>query len=275
MGQHNLSTGNIRNLSDFRVDTVKIDPETAAIWLKKNASNRKWRESASRALAAAIKRGEWILNGEAIKFSKDGYLLDGQHRLHAIIMSGIACQCLVIWGVSAAAFDTMDQGMKRTAGDALYIKGEKDANNLAAIARLYMILKANPESPDLTASYTPRMVEAVVNTHPELRFAVHAGQKINKISTVSIGGAMWAAFQEKNRTLANEFFDRLADGAGLNKYSPIKVLRDALMVDKVSVRKLQKRDVIAYYIKAWNALRSGKEIRILRMTGDEAFPVII
>lgn len=260
---------------NIRVDVVKVDPETASNWLSRNFRNRPVNEKHVKELARAIQCGEWKMNAEPIKFSKDGALIDGQHRLKAVVASGKAIQMMAVWGVDNEAFDTMDQGVKRTSGHILHIGGEKDANNLAAIARLYLIVKQNPENPNMSEWFSPQVIEKTVRMNGSLRDALAVGHKIKKISTTSIAGAMWALFQEKNRLLANEFIDRLEDGAGLSKYSPIKTLRDALMINKVSQRKLLKRDVIAYYIKAWNSLRNGKELRIMRFQDAEQFPIII
>ena len=49
--------------------------------------------------------GAWQDNGESIKFGVDGKLLDGQHRLLAIVKAGVPIGMYVCRGVSADIFD--------------------------------------------------------------------------------------------------------------------------------------------------------------------------
>ena len=50
---------------------------------KYNNGNRPLKKDHVKNLASSLKNNEWMLNGEAIAFSKSGDLLDGQHRLTA------------------------------------------------------------------------------------------------------------------------------------------------------------------------------------------------
>ena len=70
----------------FSVTTL-VTPKMAEALLSRNGGNRPviWTgpvRSVS-AYAAAMSRGEWVLNGEPIIISSTGELNDGQHRLHA------------------------------------------------------------------------------------------------------------------------------------------------------------------------------------------------
>ena len=61
--------------------------------------------------AADMKAGRWQLNGEAIKFDKNGHLLNGQHRLHAVVRADTTIQMLVISGLDPETRTTMDSGL--------------------------------------------------------------------------------------------------------------------------------------------------------------------
>jgi hypothetical protein len=54
-------------------------------------------------LATAMSTGRWIETGESIKFDQDGYLLDGKHRLAAVLASGTEQMMLVARRVVASA----------------------------------------------------------------------------------------------------------------------------------------------------------------------------
>lgn len=62
-----------------------ITPEIAKTMLGENVNNRRISRDNVNLFAREIRNGEWRFNGEAIKFGKDGRLLDGQHRLLAVI----------------------------------------------------------------------------------------------------------------------------------------------------------------------------------------------
>ena len=96
----------------------------AAIYLESNFSNNRnvsWVKV--KAYIAAMMRGEWELSNDAICFDKRGKLINGQHRLHAVRESGIACEFLVCRGMTRSSASKMDIGRKRTAAERLKIDG--------------------------------------------------------------------------------------------------------------------------------------------------------
>lgn len=105
----------------MQITTETITPEIAAEYLKHNTNNRNIRTSHVEYLSNAIKRGEWVLSHQGIAFDESGILVDGQHRLHAIIKSGIPVQVLVSRNVSDNVFKVTDKQVTRTYGDILHI----------------------------------------------------------------------------------------------------------------------------------------------------------
>jgi len=101
----------------MRQEIMTITPEIAAEFLLRNTENRKKRGWWISALAGMIKRGEWIVSHQGIAFDKNGVLLDGQHRLEAIVEAGIPVQMVVSFDVDGDAFKVVDNGIKRTLSD--------------------------------------------------------------------------------------------------------------------------------------------------------------
>ena len=98
-----------------------ITPERAAELLQNNPKNRHLRGRRVAAYANALKNGEWKQNTDPIAISEDGELLNGQHRLVAIIKSGVSMDCLVAYDCPK---DTIfDKGAERNIGDSLYMRG--------------------------------------------------------------------------------------------------------------------------------------------------------
>ena len=112
-------------------------------------------------------RAEDKLNGEPIIIASDGTLLDGQHRLWAIVVSEATVPAVVVQGIDRSTFDTIDQGRKRTTGDVLSINGEGDSTLLAAeitwVWRYRRHLMLSSEGP------TTQQAEELLDSHPHLR----------------------------------------------------------------------------------------------------------
>ena len=94
-----------------------ITPEIAKTMLGENVNNRRISRDNVNLFAREIRNGEWRFNGEAIKFGKDGRLLDGQHRGLAVIAADKPLTTLVIRGLEDETQQTMDSGKTRTLGD--------------------------------------------------------------------------------------------------------------------------------------------------------------
>jgi hypothetical protein len=101
----------------MQAQILLVTPEMAEQWLKLNNGNRRLRRWWAEALAAAMRRGEWLPTHQGIAFAESGHLIDGQHRLVAIIKAGIAQQMLVVHGVPDSAFSVLDIGAKRSISD--------------------------------------------------------------------------------------------------------------------------------------------------------------
>lgn len=100
--------------------TELVTPEMASQWLEKNYDKqRPVRVSHIDSLAEAMKRGEWKLNHQPIAFDAYGMLIDGQHRLWAVVMSGCSVQMAVARGVPRNTYATIDVGARRSLSDAL------------------------------------------------------------------------------------------------------------------------------------------------------------
>ena len=94
-----------------------ITPELAEVYLSRNAEGqRKINPNRVADYAADMGKGLWVANGEAVIFDDAGRLIDGQHRLSAVIRAGVSVEMLVVRGVEGKSFQTIDQGFSRTLG---------------------------------------------------------------------------------------------------------------------------------------------------------------
>lgn len=107
------------DLANIVITVEEIGPALAKKYLICNSRNRDQRSKWIADLAGRMARGEWVFTAETVSFDEDGYLIDGQHRLEAILMSGVTLQMLVARGFPRKAFDVIDRGKRRNDRDLL------------------------------------------------------------------------------------------------------------------------------------------------------------
>jgi len=110
----------------------KITPAIAASYLQKNTNNRPLNARRVAEITKEITSGRWQLTHQGIAFARDGRLIDGQHRLTAIVAAGVTVDVMVARDCDEDTFHVIDVGGKRTAADVLSIVGEKNSTRVAA-----------------------------------------------------------------------------------------------------------------------------------------------
>jgi hypothetical protein len=251
----------------MKVET--ITPKTAEKMMAANKCNRPLRTSLIERYADIIKRGQWELNGETIKFDTSGTLLDGQHRLSAVILAGMPIKSYVIRDLPRKVFDTLDTGKGRTGADVLSLRGEKHESTLASAIRLLLVYKEHGgfQRNQKTAFITTRDLAEGVDKHPKLRESVafiRSLRDLHRILAPSPASFLHYIFAEIDRREADNFFSALASGAGLAEGSPLLNLRNKL-IDMIRHTGQGRVETIAICIKAWNAHTATKKSRKLRM----------
>jgi hypothetical protein len=119
---------------DLSVETITA--KQAEKYLQFNTNNRPLRKSLVSQYAKDMSSGNWRLTHQGVAFNCDGTLLDGQHRLAAIVQSGVTVQMLVARGVDSRNQLVMDDHAKRSAGDALSLaRKEKITQSHVAVMR--------------------------------------------------------------------------------------------------------------------------------------------
>lgn len=142
----------------MRVEQLDITPELAQAMLQKNTDNRKPDKQRIRQYSADMKAGRWKFTTQTIGIGTTGRVVDGQHRLFAIVDSGITITCLVVFDADESTFAVIDTGKTRTGNDIWQIDG-KSAPNVAAIARLAYLYANRRDDPwDSNTGVTSAMV---------------------------------------------------------------------------------------------------------------------
>lgn len=91
-----------------RSKVQKVNPARAAEMLSANTSNRTLSRSTVRSFAQGMGRGEWLVTHQGIAFDTNGVLVDGQHRLAAVIEADVPVEMTVFTDVEPGTFDVLD-----------------------------------------------------------------------------------------------------------------------------------------------------------------------
>lgn len=100
--------------NQIRTEYMDVNPIMAKTFLESNTINRKLRVETVKQLADVIKRGEWVTTHQGISVSRNGNLLDGQHRLQAIVESGATVKMAVTFNQNEDSFKVIDCGLSRS-----------------------------------------------------------------------------------------------------------------------------------------------------------------
>lgn len=264
----------------------KITPEIATKILeeaKENVQNRSVGDAHVEWLSQQMTAGKWSLNGEAIILDDEDQLIDGQHRLWAVIHSGVTIESLVTRGVDRRSFATIDTGKGRTTGAVLGITGEKCSLALAAslgwlhkhsVGRMLWNAKAT--------GFTSEVALALVRKHPGIRTAVEWAYSVKKhvvwsktqISPIAFLRYMFASYHAEK---AAQFFDLVGDVIPDEPGSVTRLLRDWYFKRQRGRGNKATIELMAVTVKAWASFLTNKRPSVLRWAQGgvypEAFPV--
>lgn len=243
---------------DVIAEVVFITPAEATRWLKSNRINRPVQQSWVEHLADQMRRGQWCFNGEAIIVSDGENILNGQHRLLACIKAGYTFQTLVIYGISDAAFATIDTGKPRSAGDALalYRPNEKFHRDIASAVRWLEKLERHFTGP--RGWLSNRDVLDYVDLHPSLQHCVAHVASLpmeSRPMVLGAGIALYEFLQRKHQETARDFITNLYTGENLTSTQPEYVLRNLFAKDAARLSGYSPEIKMKMCIKAWNVKR--------------------
>lgn len=145
---------------------IEVTPQLAAKWLEGNTHNRPLRQTSVDRYAADMKAGRWLLTHQGIAFDQNGVLLDGQHRLWAIVEANVTIKFRVFFNEPSESRWATDTGNPRHNIDVLSMVGESGdvtTHDLATMRAVYAGLSARSvrRSPREEAEKYDRYREAI------------------------------------------------------------------------------------------------------------------
>lgn len=279
-------TNNKIDFEGISIEVKEITPELAKDILENhNNLNRNRNKEHVKALLNNMKQGTWRFNGDTIRFDRDGELIDGQHRLAALVEFGKPLPVIVVKGFDKETIRTIDQEIKpRNLADLFKMNGVKDAVTVSAIInRFFVIGETNsfissnrysnsrggnpvPGRANRKTTIDEKYNEYFVN--PDLwddivSYARRCYKNTRLLRTSDIGG-MYAFLYLRMHHSDDEirgFFNRLCFTE--TDVNVINLLRDTLIRDLTSKTPMTSLVKSQYLTKAWNYYIKGKEVKVL------------
>lgn len=260
------------------MEKILLTPELATTLLEHNKLNRPLSDKHVRRIADQIVSGHWRYNGDTIKIASTGDVLDGQHRLWAVIEAKVPVETILVRGIAADAFSTIDTVRRpRSGGDVLALAGLERHRNVAATA-LQWFVRYQRGVLDKWRDPANRVensdVEAAFADNPGIARAAERAMPLRSIVTTSTIAFLYYIIVNRNEALAERMMNTLHNPSGVAVDDPFFRLRSYLLAEKW--RSKDALMTIALTIKATNAAYRGEHIKVLawRSQGDnpEKFP---
>lgn len=247
-------------------EVITLTPTLAEILLERNPDNRTLKKARLADYVEDIRNGNWSLNGESLKISVDGFLNDGQHRCHAVILAGRPIRTQITFGLERDTRMTLDQGAARRPGDYLSMDGIAYGHLAAAVAgMIWQVQTRGFVSSECRHRPTHIQITDCYRDHPEIADSIRVA---NRKGSRGIGGVAPLAFchwlfAQKDAGTADAFVDRLLKGDRLTTNDPIYLCRERLR----SERKMRVQEKVELIIRAWNLHRKGKRQTKIQLSG--------
>jgi len=255
------------------VETKAVGPEVAAILLEGNTRNRPAKPQHIENLAREMTEGRFQYNGDTIRVDRNGNLLDGQHRLMAVVKSGTTHLMTIISGLDPEAFLTIDQGTRRTSADMLGVANPelKNIAHMASASRLLALMESRKiDSAKRGNTIRNDQVIATCGANEKL---LHEGllygikPHLRKLVPASQSAAVFAHFAKEDRLLTVEFFAAMCEP--MPSLELASLLRNQLTDNKIGVKRMPNAKLICLFMKALRKHLDGQKVRQLKLTANE------
>jgi hypothetical protein len=272
---------------------VLITPEIAREMLKLNISNRPLNSETVNYYARQMTLGQWTLSGQTISISDANTLIDGQHRLAALVKSGRNIMFNVAYNVPFNSFLNYDNLRPRGVRDVFAIEMVPNYADVSALISKYRafttgnlahmgfgnsVAEKRGGGSDKAAKLTNAEALALYNTNQEL-FQGVVGEsnrcygKIKLFTKSQIGAFMYYLIVDKSHPKEKvfSFFNQLFFNENVENVS-IYNLREKLINGSIGQFVMVYRLKYIFLVKCWNAFIIGKEIKVYSFNNSEVVP---
>ncbi len=266
----------------MRFELKTITPALASEWLDNRADNRRLRRGTVETYANDMQHGVWRLTHQGIALNERGQVIDGQHRLAAIVLSGITLDMWVAYGLDSSTQLDMDRHAKRMVSDSLrVVYGTSVHTMVVAIAnsmrRGSRRASGRGDARAMTAEETRAWLD-LYGAEVHMAAALIGGAKARGLGSASVGAALARAFLHAPTDRVSAFYGMVKDpvlaAASEEPASENAVLLNQfLLSQRLTASGDSKRTV---YLKTERALRAFLDrvpLKKLYEAASEVFPL--
>ena len=274
----NATIYQLENSSPIISERLLMTPDQAKdILANRNGKNRAIRPNTVMRLASDIKEGRWQVTHQGIAFDERNILIDGQHRLHAVVQANIPCEMIVSYNVSRQSFAVLDCGISRTAADNLGYLNVPRSKLVAPGIKHIILFHRHPKRtwsnlPFPSHTEIASFYSKNANLFDQLSEVVaKTTQQFKKVNPTGLLAVCYLA-AEAGHDISSIHAFCYAMGAGkhLSGTDPVWAYRQFLInSNKIPVDRNLQQYSIACLIKAFNYWYEGK---ILKQFKPPSFP---
>lgn len=250
----------------MKFETLYVSPKMAEEWLATTSTNRAVVPSRVLQFENSMRAGKWELNGEPIIISDTGRLLDGQHRLHAVLKFGQPVQLCIVRGVKDKAFDTIDTGRPRSQSDILGMEGIQQPGLCAAAAGMIWRMYHSLGIWEACDAWATRQI---IRRYPSITKYAQTVNNVHRkcpLPGASLLTAMVYFEDVANKpSTALRFFEKMVNGTELEEGSPYLTLRNRLIAMKQAGLIMNARSCWMPVTRTITALENGDVLNIIRV----------
>lgn len=211
----------------MKYETLEVTPEKANKWLAMNSdAQRKLRQTVVDRYARDMLSNSWALTHQGIAFDTKGRLIDGQHRLAAVVKAGVSVKMTVVRDAPSSTFDHVDLGLARTNAEVFKSQGDGwITNEHIAIARF---MEAGASIKLSTVARSPFEMREMVETHKNALAFVFQNleRRVRGVTTAPVLAAVATAYySEMDRVKLADFLRLLVSGIAQNPDSDSTTIR--------------------------------------------------
>ncbi len=241
-----------------------------------------------RVYSELMKKGKWLYNGDSIRVSSNGILLDGQNRLMAAKNAGIELICDLVVGLDDSVFNTIDQGRVRKRGHLLArslgnTTSTSEANMIStAVAKIISHDLGYSQSSESGKSskfiVTPDTVYDYIENNPDILDQVQYVKKQFGSRTLLPPATILYIYHIGCRfdvSYTEMYLDKMINALNLNNGETLHHFQQILIRLKSKSVKWSKSELENTIVKVWNSIgRSGlfsiKYSGNMKARGDES-----
>lgn len=259
-----------------------ITPHIAEQLLADQISNRAIRKAKVREWAKDMQSGIWEPIPQPIMIDAEGRLIDGQHRLAAVVQSGCTVTMMVARDVPTEWRRYIDSGTARAAADVLKMQnGTKNAQQVQATAK-YVIRYESSLEESWSAANAPGKQQVIdeYNLDPDIyQDAVLAGSQATATTSANLWmtrssyGSLYILTHRWSSVIEMwpDWHEGISTGIGLHKGDPRLALRNSIRKVGLSYRTQQLSLITC--IKAWNHYVNGRDISRFIVMANKYLPM--